>query len=69
VRPGARLSVMLLLVLAGDQLDLPRQFEKNFAFVINEKGERRAESHYKSENKCTHSTFRASEASIRNPLR
>jgi len=67
VLPREQLRVMLRLVLAGDKLDLPRQFQKNFAFVVDEESECRAEPHYKSKNKCTHRMSRASKASIRNP--
>ena len=60
---------MFRLILAGDQLDLPRQFEKNFTLVVDEKRKGCAEPHYKSKNKCTHRMSGASKDSIRNPRR
>jgi hypothetical protein len=66
-RLKARLCAMLLLVLAGDEFDLPRELKEDLAFIIDEKRERRGEPDYKAEKKCTHKIYRASSDSIRNP--
>jgi hypothetical protein len=64
---NARLCAMFLLVLAGNEFDLPCELKENFAFIVDEKRERRGEPDYKAEKKCTHKIYRASSDSIRNP--
>jgi hypothetical protein len=58
---------MLLLVLAGDEFDLPRELKEDLAFIVDEERERRGEPNDKAEKKCTHKIYRASPDIIRNP--